>query len=119
MEYKDPILRKVVQYTLLSRRQKLGLTQNALSITTNITRQFISQVEAGKKQPSIQTLGLVANAFGLSLTELFQEIDNLYAEYENNPLRAQALNIAAEHNKFATGYIQRQIHLKKEETQRP
>lgn len=82
MEYKERILRQVIRHFFLMGRHRNGLTQNSLSEMSKITRQFISQVESGKRQPSIFTLSNLASAYNLSLTELFQEIDILYQKME-------------------------------------
>lgn len=84
MEYKEQVLRKVIRHIFLSRRQQQGLTQNNLSEISNITRQFISQVESGKRQPSVQTMGNLASAYGLSLAELFKEVDALYIQFDRD-----------------------------------
>ena len=83
MEYKEHILRQVIRHIFLSRRQRKGLTQNNLSEISNITRQFISQVESGKRQPSVFTLSNLAYAYGLTLSQLFQEIDTLYEKFDS------------------------------------
>lgn len=78
MEYNHQTLQEVIRLVFLENRHKRGLTQNDLSIISNITRQFISQVEGGKRQPSILTLCALANAYNLSLTEFFKEVDRIY-----------------------------------------
>ncbi|SHL27843.1 helix-turn-helix domain-containing protein [Fibrobacter sp. UWEL] len=85
MVYKEHVLKKVMRHIFLSRRQDKGLTQNGLSEISNITRQFISQVESGKRQPSVQTLCNLATAYGLSISELFLEIDTLYSQFDEGP----------------------------------
>lgn len=82
MEYKEQVLRKVFQHIFLARRHDKGLTQNGLSEISNITRQFISQVESGKRQPSVMTLCNLATATGVSISQLFEEIDKLYMQYD-------------------------------------
>lgn len=83
MEYKARILTKVIQQIFLSKRHRLGLTQLGLSMESNITRQFISQVEGGKRAPSIFTMSALASVSKQSLTDLFKEIDSLYERYQN------------------------------------
>lgn len=82
MVYKENVLRQVIRHIFLSRRHRKGLTQTSLSEISNITRQFISQVESGKRQPSIITLSNLATAYGLSLSDLFKEIDILYQKFD-------------------------------------
>lgn len=85
MVYKEQVLRKVIQHIFLSRRHTKGLTQHGLSEISNITRQFISQVESGKRQPSVMTLCNLATATGMTISQLFEEIDKLYQKYDILP----------------------------------
>lgn len=82
MEYKEKILNNVIRHVFISRRQLQGLTQANLSLISNTTRQFISQIESGKRLPSITSISSFAAAVNMSLTELFQEVDRLYNLWE-------------------------------------
>ena len=84
VEYKDHILTEAIRLVFAEYRRKCGLTQNKLSLLSNTTRQFISQVELGKKIPSINTLSAWANVYNKSLSELFFEIDRFYPLIESN-----------------------------------
>ncbi|MCQ2103243.1 MAG: helix-turn-helix transcriptional regulator [Fibrobacter sp.] len=112
MKYDSEILTKVIQQTFLSRRRQLGMTQLGLSLESRITRQFISQVESGKRSPSIFTMSVLAEVSNQTLTELFSGIDSLYKDYEKikekfpslkDLLKEESLNIprskAASQNK--------------------
>lgn len=114
MDYKPHILTKVIQYIFLSKRHRMGLTQLALSIKSQITRQFISQVESGKRSPSIFTMSTLASVGNTTLSEMFKEIDELYRTYEQ--LEAQPsltlVNRAASQNKGNT-YVEKTSHSKK------
>ncbi len=83
MEYKEKALNNVIRHVFISRRQQRGLTQANLSLISNTTRQFISQIESGKRLPSIASISSFAAAVNMSLTELFQEVDRLYSLWEN------------------------------------
>lgn len=83
MIYKQVILAKVIQQLFLAKRQKSGLTQLGLALKSKITRQFISQVESGKRAPSIFTISILASACKMTLAELFQEVDRLYNFYDS------------------------------------
>ena len=106
MEYKDHILSEAIRLVFLESRRQRGLTQNGLSIRSNITRQFISQVEAGKRLPSINTLSALAKAYNKSLSDFFHEVDRFYSIVENNklPFEIEA-SIAAETRQKMTTYI--------------
>lgn len=49
------------------RRAILGLTQQDLSDYTGLSLRFIKSVEAGKGNPSIQSLDKVASVLGLEI----------------------------------------------------
>ena len=106
MEYKDHILHEVIRQVFLLNRHKKGLTQTGLSTISNITRQFISQVEGGKKIPSINTLSTVANAYKLSLSEFFKEVDRLYPLIESGRIYiCSSEPFATEQQSKPTDYI--------------
>lgn len=106
MEYKENVLQEVIRQVFLTSRQKKGLTQSELSCISNITRQFISQVEVGKRQPSISTLSSLANAFDISLAYFFQEVDRLYPLIEHSfSLLNSRTSLAAESSQNQTSYI--------------
>jgi len=52
-------------------RRKTGLTQNDLADRVDITQSHLSQLENGKKEPSLSTLDRIAEEFGLSVPALF------------------------------------------------
>lgn len=103
MDYDPQRLTKVIQYIFISKRHKLGLTQLGLSLQSQITRQFISQVEGGKRSPSIFTVSALASACNMTLYELFKEADQLYQQFEKNeveePREPVTVNKVASENK--------------------
>ena len=106
MEYKDHILSEAIRLVFVESRRQRGLTQNGLSIRSNITRQFISQVEVGKRLPSINTICALANAYNKSLSQLFYEVDRFYPLIENKKrLFKIPSSIAAETRQNMTDYI--------------
>lgn len=53
-------------------RKELGISQDELAARIFVSRQSISNWETGKTYPDIQTLLLLAEAFGVSLDELIK-----------------------------------------------
>ena len=51
------------------RRQK-KISQQKLSKISNVSYGFISELESGKKKPSLETAEKLANALKVSITEL-------------------------------------------------
>ncbi len=84
MEYKEQLLNNVIRHVFITHRQQQGLTQANLSLISNTTRQFISQVESGKRQPSLLSISNFAAAIDMTLTELFQEVDRIYNLWESH-----------------------------------
>lgn len=55
-------------------RKQRGLTQLDLSIDSGLAHSFISDLELGKRNPSIETLWKVAKALDVTLEELLKGI---------------------------------------------
>ena len=106
MEYNNRTIQEAVRLVFLASRHRRGLTQNSLSIISNITRQFISQVEGGKRQPSILTLCALANAYNQTLTAFFKEVDRLYHLLESGEFEfARDILQVAESSKNTKEYL--------------
>lgn len=60
-------LRKAIK----EEREKKGITQTKLAESVGISTSFICDIEAGRKNPSITTLALIAKHLGLSLDNIF------------------------------------------------
>jgi len=56
-------------------RQKYGVTQQQLSIATDLTEGYISNMERGLKVPSLTTILRLAVALGCKVTELVSIFD--------------------------------------------
>lgn len=54
-------------------REKLGWTQKKLSQVSGVSQTYISELEAGKFQPTIKILKKLSSALGVSITELLKE----------------------------------------------
>jgi transcriptional regulator with XRE-family HTH domain len=62
-----------------SRRQELGLTQEQLSLASDLHQRWISNVETGVRNPSYASLRRLAEGLGLATSELIRRaeaIDN-------------------------------------------
>lgn len=57
------ILGKIIQ----SKRKELGKTQSRLAEETDLSRNYISDIENGRYTPSIETLTKIAVSLGLDL----------------------------------------------------
>ena len=54
-------------------RTKLGLSQEELGFQSGLDRTYISGIERGKRNPSLQNIGKIARALKVSTTELFPD----------------------------------------------
>lgn len=51
-------------------RTKKGLTQSELAELIDTSQSYLSQIEAGRKQPSIKMMRRISEALGCSFSEL-------------------------------------------------
>ncbi len=64
----DPL----VGQRLAQRRKKLGLDQQQLAEKSNLKKKYIADIEAGKINPRVHTLAIIAVALNMELLELIQ-----------------------------------------------
>lgn len=65
MQDKETFLQEVGQ-RIIERRKKLGITQEALAEISDVTTQFVSYAESGKRAMRPENLLKIANALGVS-----------------------------------------------------
>ncbi|MGG1916098.1 helix-turn-helix transcriptional regulator [Priestia megaterium] len=65
-------------------RKQKGLSLTEVGKAVDLSHNFLSEVERGKKQPSLEKIRLLANLYEINEDELFGIIDQI-------PLRAQEL----------------------------
>jgi len=59
---------------IVVRRKKKGLSQEDLSILTDVDRTYIGRVEQGKANPSFKTLIKISRALKMRLSELLKGV---------------------------------------------
>lgn len=59
------------------RRMRLaaGMTQEQLGLESGVQRNFISLIETGQNQPTINTIAKLARALGMRASELVEEAE--------------------------------------------
>jgi len=55
-----------------SLREVRGWTQEQLAERAALQRSYLGDLEVGRRNPSVRTLVKVANAFGISVPQLFE-----------------------------------------------
>ncbi len=65
-------VRKQVGMAIRRLRHKQGVTQQALAERLQVYRTYLSGVESGQRNPTIQTLSRFAEALGVPLIDLFR-----------------------------------------------
>ncbi len=68
-------INRAVAQTIRELRRKKHISQEVLAEAIDSHQVYISEIENGKKQPSISVLHNIATYFGLSLSEFFAFID--------------------------------------------
>ena len=56
-------------------RRERGLTQEALSGTSGLMQSYLSEVEAGKRNISLDAMAAIAGAMEIPLARLFEEAE--------------------------------------------
>jgi CheY-like chemotaxis protein/DNA-binding XRE family transcriptional regulator len=72
-------VRKVFGAELRKRRKELGLSQEEFGERANLHRTYVSDVEAGKRNPSLQSMQRLASAVGASIGSVFNSVEGIVA----------------------------------------
>ena len=67
---------KITGRVIKALRQKKELTQDVLSGLAGIGRSHLAMIESGDKNANVDTLWRIADALGLSLSELFAMVED-------------------------------------------
>ena len=71
MVTKSSVLRKKFGEKVRQERTKQGISQEELGFRTGLDRTYISGIERGLRNPSLENIGRIAKALKVSLPELF------------------------------------------------
>lgn len=55
-------------------RQQTGLSQEKFAIKIGMDRTYYASVESGKRNISLQNIEKIAGGFGISISQLFEEL---------------------------------------------
>ncbi|MBI2596365.1 helix-turn-helix transcriptional regulator [Candidatus Daviesbacteria bacterium] len=71
MVTKSSPLRKKFGARILELRKSIGLSQEKLGFETGLDRTYISGIERGLRNPSLENIGRLAKALKIPLSRLF------------------------------------------------
>ncbi len=66
---------KALSTVLRKRRRKAGLSQEALAFEAGVHPTYISLLERGLRNPSLVTVGILAEALETNMTSLVRELE--------------------------------------------
>jgi transcriptional regulator with XRE-family HTH domain len=69
-------------------RMRAGISQEELGLQADVARNFVSLMELGQNQPTIETLFRLAKALGCRPSELLQRVEK---ELDSLPVKRQTL----------------------------
>lgn len=58
-------------------RQKRGMSQLDLSLESNVNKNYICDLENGRRNPSLEILERISDALSITLEELFKGISSV------------------------------------------
>ena len=58
-------------------REKRGYSQLDFAVEAGINRNYLCDLEAGRRNPTLDILDKIAQALGITLEELFKGIENI------------------------------------------
>ncbi len=74
-------IREILGLNLRASRRKCGMTQEALRDATGISQQYLSELEAGKRNPTIGTLAKLAAALHVEESALLRRNPLKHLDY--------------------------------------
>lgn len=82
----------------LAKEAKLEASLSALATKAGLAKSTLSQLEAGKGNPNVETLWAIANALGIPFSSLFETASSYSALIRST----EGVSLAAEESDFAT-----------------
>lgn len=89
---------------LKKHRNQRGLSQKSLSYQTGISQSFISSIEANKQSPTITTLKIICDVFGITISDFFSKTDNSVPD-SLKPLLDNARQLSPKQRKHLSNFL--------------
>lgn len=68
----EDVFRKQLASVILKKRQQMGLSQDEVAKSSKLHRTYISDVERGERNISVESLRRIANALDMQVWQLVQ-----------------------------------------------
>ena len=78
-------LQKDLGITIKALRAEKGVSQEKLALSTGIDRRYMSDIENGKRNISLEIIEKLAAFFEMKVSELFQRVEQIGTLVKNNP----------------------------------
>ncbi|TGP51516.1 XRE family transcriptional regulator [bacterium M00.F.Ca.ET.230.01.1.1] len=66
-------VQSLVAWNLRRLRVERGISQDDLALSADVERAYVGFLERGARNPTVKTLGKLAGAMGVHISELFRE----------------------------------------------
>jgi transcriptional regulator with XRE-family HTH domain len=83
----SPDFKLALGLAVKARREELGLTQEALELSSDLHQRWISNLETGKRNPSLGSIRRLAAALGLNASELLARAEQIEAAEAKAPAK--------------------------------
>lgn len=70
-ERRETMYNEIVRLKLVEERNRAGYTQRQLSELSGVHKSIIAKIEAGQRNPDPETIGALAEFYGVSIDYLF------------------------------------------------
>ncbi len=70
-------IQKAFGFAVRKFRTNQGISQEAFADICDLHRTYISDIELGKRNVSLENIDKIASALNISITELFREVERI------------------------------------------
>ena len=82
---------KQIGQRIRNHRNKMGLSQEKLAELSGVHHTYIGQLERGEKNATLESIEKISKALNLTLSKLFEKIEESTDEQKNIPLECYDL----------------------------
>ena len=68
-------LQQKLGLTIIKLRKEIGLSQEKFALEADIDRRYMSDLENGRRNPSLEIIEKIAKRLGISISDLFSEVE--------------------------------------------